>query len=176
MPRESAAVRALKTALGAATTPTQKADIASKLARAQHQQGIERGRRRLARAEKPEPAPQPPVDDSNEEFDFDFPPASLPLLTPQAPAPPPTPPEPDEDEREAAELEEAIRKHGDGSTRVITAMNSPGAAYWDPVRGGYYEDIDPRTSVGPSEWHPFVLRGPGRNERCLQRWSVGVRT
>ncbi len=145
MPQDSAAVRALKTALAQAATPTEKADVATKLARAQHQQGIERGRRRRAKAAKPKPAVQP-INDDDEEFDFPYP--SPPLTrTPQAPpaaALPATPPEPAEDVPE----EEAPQPTG--FSRTLDVMEFPTEEATYPT-ARFHNDIsytDPLAHLG----------------------------
>jgi hypothetical protein len=41
-------------------------------------------------------------------------------------------------------------KNGFGTTRVIRAMNFPGAKSWNPVERRYDDDTDPTSSVGTS--------------------------
>jgi hypothetical protein len=67
---KSTAVRALEELLTAEADPTKKAELATRLSRAQEAVGRERGRRLRARRATPEPAPQPAVDDSNEAFEL----------------------------------------------------------------------------------------------------------
>jgi hypothetical protein len=158
MPRDTAAVRALKTALAQATTPAEQVDIAAKLARAQHQQGIERGRRRRANAAKPPKPPEPQRDDSSDEFRLCECPVGVPCTCPPPAPPPPLPkpapvvaavpaPKPVVIEPEPPDPR---TQNNFATTRVIAALNAPGARYFDPIDRIMREDYDPRSSVGPS--------------------------
>ena len=68
MPYKTKAIRTLEQLLESETDPTKKAELATRLSRAQEAAGRERGRRRRAQRARPEPAPQPTVDDSNEPY------------------------------------------------------------------------------------------------------------
>lgn len=150
--QKTTARKALESALAQATTVQDRSDIANRLSRLMERESRSRARRRREKAKRP-PKPVENRDDSLDEFIMD-PPAPQPL-TPQASvAVVPAPQEPDN--TEAHELEEAYRQHGDGSTRVISATNYPGATYWDPVRGAYFDDIEPQSSIGQGEWFPIA--------------------
>jgi hypothetical protein len=158
MATKSRARKALEAALDAAVTPQEKSDVANRLSKLIEREGRDLARRRRAKAAKPKPEPAP-VFDGNEPFELET--FVAPLTAAGAVRVPGTVNEsgvfvPDGLTKPAAvpptiapEAPDPRTQNGYSTTRVIAALNSPNALYWDSIDRVYREDYDPRSSVGP---------------------------
>jgi hypothetical protein len=149
-------IRVLRDLLDAETDPQKKAELATRLSRAEEAHGREKARRRRARRDKPEP-PAPRRDDSADIFRLCDCPIEGPCTCPP-PQPPPAPvavvyvPKPADESPKPEPVEPVTPDrrslNGYGETRVIRAMNYPGAKAWNPVERRYDDDFEPTSSVG----------------------------
>lgn len=171
MPTKSKARQAVERLLEAATDPTEKAELASRLSRiiaeeSRSQARRQRVRRNREKAKKDEPKPF----DGDEMVEFRL--CDCPLDQPctcPPPAPPPapkpaavvsTPPPPIEPV--AVEVEQPVNNgNGYGETRVISAWNLPGAEYWDPFDRCVREDFMPMAPAGEIAFNPWLAGATG---------------